>query len=104
MQLALAAQEENSRNGSFACFVLEIDSFCLHVPSRLRPRRILMPHLLASQEEDWRNGSFAFLVLEIDSFCLYVPSRLRPSSGKYKYDHDAHQQYLSNDRNNKIHQ
>ena len=92
MQLALAAQEENSRNGSFACFVLEIDSFCLHVPSRLRPRRILMLHLLASQEEDWRNGSFAFLVLEIDC------------SGKYKYDHDAHQQYLSNDRNNKIHQ
>ena len=92
MQLPLASHEENSRNCSFACFVLEIDSFCLHVPSRLRPRRILMLHLLASQEEDWRNGSFAFLVLEIDC------------SGKYKYDHDAHQQYLSNDRNNKIHQ
>ena len=91
MQLALTAQEENSRNGSFACFVLEIDSFCLHVPPRLRPRRILMLHLLASQEEDWRNGSFAFLVLENDC------------SGKYKYDHDAHQQYQSNDRNNRIH-
>ena len=91
MQLPLASQEENSRNVSFACFVLEIDSFCLHVPSRLRPRRILMLHLLASHEEDWRNGSFAFLVLENDW------------SGKYKYDHDGDQQHLSNDRNNRIH-
>ena len=63
-----------------------------------------MQHSLASHAEDSRNGSCAFLVLEIDSFCLHVPSRLRPSSEKYKYDHDAHQQYLSNDRNNKIHQ
>ena len=91
MQLALSAQEENSRNVSFACFVLEIDSFCLHLPSRLRARGILMLHLLASHEEGSKNGSFAFLVLENDC------------SGKYKYDHDAHQQYLSNDRNNKIH-
>ncbi len=37
MQHSLASHAEDSRNGSFAFLVLEIDFFCLHVPSRLRP-------------------------------------------------------------------